>query len=142
MENIGVVKKTEGNEAVVEIQRSSACGESCASCKGGCVPTRKYVDVLNIPQAKVGQRVKIELQTRKVLNAAMIMYGIPLISVFIGVMFGIWVSIPLGYESSQEGLGIVMGLIFLVLSYVGIRLWDRGRKTKEKVEIVIVKVLD
>ncbi len=142
MENIGVVKKTEGNEAVVEIQRTSACGESCASCKGGCIPTKRYVEVVNLSEAKVGQRVKIELQTKKVLNAAMIMYLLPLLSTFIGVLLGIWVGGNMGDGSNQETIGIVTGLIFLGLSFFGIHIWDRNRKNKEKVEIVISKIIE
>ncbi len=141
MENIGIVKKVEDNEAVVEIQRTSACGESCASCKGGCIPTKKYVEAVNLPEAKVGQRVKIELQTKKVLNAAMIMYLLPLLNTFIGVLLGIWVAGYMGNESSQETIGIVTGLIFLGLSFFGIRIWDRSQKNSEKVEIVISKII-
>jgi len=142
MENIGIVKKTEGNEAVVEIQRTSACGESCASCKGGCIPTKNYVEALNLPEAKKGQRVKIELQTKKVLNAAIIMYLMPLLSIFIGVLLGIWAGGNMGDGSNQEAVGIATGLAFLGLSFVGIRIWDRSRKNSKKVEIVISKIIE
>ncbi|NBG88836.1 SoxR reducing system RseC family protein [Isachenkonia alkalipeptolytica] len=141
MENIGIVKKIEGSEAIVEIQRTSACGESCASCKGGCIPTKKYVEAINLPEAKAGQRVKIELQTKKVLNAAIIMYLLPLLSTFIGVLLGIWAGGNMGDGSNQEAVGIATGLIFLGLSFLGIRLWDRSRKNREKVEIVISKII-
>lgn len=142
MENIGLVKKVQGTEAVVEIQRTSACGESCASCKGGCTPTRKYVEARNIPEAQVGQRVKIELQTRKVLNAAMIMYVFPLASLFIGVLLGIWFGVSLNPEGNPETYGIVTGVVFLALSYFGIRIWDRKRKTGSEAEIVISRIME
>lgn len=141
MENIGVVKKIKDNEAVVEIQRTSACGESCASCKGGCIPTKKYVEAINLPGARVGQRVKIELQTVKVLNAAMIMYLLPLFSTFIGVLLGIWAGGYMGDGSNQEAVGIATGMIFLGLTFFGIRIWDRSRKNREKVEIVVSKII-
>jgi len=141
MENIGIVKQTKDNEAVVEIQRTSACGESCASCKGGCIPTKKYVEAINLPGAKVGQRVKIELQTVKVLSAAIIMYLLPLLSTFIGVLLGIWAGGYMGDGSNQEAVGIVTGMIFLGLSFFGIRIWDRSRKNREKVEIVVSKII-
>lgn len=86
MEQIGVVKKTEENVADITVNRVSACGENCAHCKGGCTPSSVTVRVENPVGAKIGDRVKIETDTKKVLFASFVLYILPVLFTIFGAV--------------------------------------------------------
>ena len=77
MEQVGTVKQIIGTQAVVLVRRASACGENCAHCKGGCTQTNITATVENRAGAAVGDRVKIETDTRRVILAAVLLYFVP-----------------------------------------------------------------
>lgn len=77
MEQVGTVKQIMEREAVVLVRRASACGENCAHCKGGCTQTNITAKVENRAGAAVGDVVKIETDTRRVILAAVLLYFVP-----------------------------------------------------------------
>lgn len=77
MEQVGTVKQIIGTQAVVLVRRASACGENCAHCKGGCTQTNITAKVENRAGADVGDVVKIETDTRRVILAAVLLYFVP-----------------------------------------------------------------
>ena len=79
MESIGVVISLNGNMATVNVRRVSACGENCASCKGGCVATTIKTTAENLVSADVGDTVKIESNTTDVVRAAFFLYMMPVV---------------------------------------------------------------
>ncbi|WP_026477823.1 SoxR reducing system RseC family protein [Alkaliphilus transvaalensis] len=137
MEKIGVVKSLEGELALVEIRRVSACGENCSSCKGGCSPTQVYVKAKNHVNASVGQYVKLYSESKTVMKAAFLVYIVPLFSLFLGIMIGMTVSSYFNYEDYKELLGIGVGFVFLVMSYIFLNRRDKKLKT----EIVITDII-
>lgn len=86
MEQIGTVMKTEGNMAVVTVNRVSACGENCAHCRGGCTPTKVQARVVNGVGAKVGDVVKLETETGAVIKASLILYFVPCVVAILGAV--------------------------------------------------------
>jgi len=141
MEKVGFVKSLEGDYAIIEIRRASACGEKCASCKGGCAPTAVYARVKNNVNASVGQFVKLHTESKKVINAAFLAYMIPLFSLIIGVLVGLWFAMYLGYEEQQELIGAGIGLVFLAISYLFLRFKDKKLKESGSMEIVISHII-
>lgn len=142
MEKIGLVKSIEGSEAIVEIRRASACGENCASCKGGCTPTAIYVRVNNHLNASIGQYVKLHSENKRVMKVAFLVYIIPLLSMIVGIAIGLWVAIDLGYEEQQELIGAGIGFVFLALSYIFLRLKDNSLKEGKDMEITISHIIN
>ncbi|ABR49389.1 positive regulator of sigma E, RseC/MucC [Alkaliphilus metalliredigens QYMF] len=141
MEKIGVVKEVGEGIATIEIQRVSACGESCASCKGGCTPTATYVKATNEVGAQVGQYVKLNMENKKVLKAAFLVYMVPLIGMIFGIGLGIWIGELLSYEGMEELIGIGVGFIFLILAYFGINRIDKRIRDKNEMRIEITSVI-
>lgn len=141
MEKIGFVKSLEGDEAIVEIRRASACGENCASCKGGCAPTAAYVRVKNHVNASVGQYVKLHSENRKVIKVAFLAYMIPFLSMIIGVGLGLWLSAYLGYKGEEELIGAGTGFVFLAVSYLFLKFRDNKLKGKTDEDIVISHII-
>ena len=83
MEQIGIVKELRGNTAIVSVNRVSACGENCAQCKGGCTPSSAVTKAENAAGASVGDTVKVEADTKKVILAAFVLYIVPLLCAMI-----------------------------------------------------------
>ena len=79
MEQIGEVVDLQGTKALVRIQRASSCGENCAQCEGGCKPTSTVVKATNGICAKVGDTVKIEMNSLAFMSLAFIGYILPII---------------------------------------------------------------
>ena len=79
MEQIGEVVELRGKNALVRIHRVSACGENCASCSGGCKPTSSVTEAVNGVSAKVGDTVKIQMNSLAYMSLAFIGYILPLI---------------------------------------------------------------
>ncbi len=124
MESIGNVVKIEGDIAVVEVMRTSACEGCHKSAEGGCsvctlmggdrnraVQTRAG----NPLSAEVGDRVKIESPAGRVLLWAGAVFILPLIMVAVG--FGIAVAFT--DEILWRTAGAVAGF---VLSFIGLRI--------------------
>ena len=83
MLEIGRVIDITENIARVEVQRTSACGENCAMCKGGCVPTKHIATANNAVGAKPGDMVKIETDDAAVLKSAALVYILPILILFV-----------------------------------------------------------
>jgi len=79
MEQIGEIVELRGKKALVRIQRTSACGENCAQCEGGCKPTSSVVEATNGLSAKVGDTVKIQMNSFAFMTLAFIGYILPII---------------------------------------------------------------
>ena len=79
MEQIGEIVELHGKKALVRIQRTSSCGENCAECEGGCKPTSSVVQTNNNISAKVGDTVKIQMNSLAFMSLAFIGYILPVI---------------------------------------------------------------
>lgn len=113
----GIVKKLNNNTADVEITRSSACGDNCASC-GLCPGRTATVTAVNEPNAKVGDTVIIDMSDKKVLGAAALVYIAPLAALIAGYLLCRAVT-------QHEGISILTGFLFLAAAFFVISRADR-----------------
>lgn len=88
MEQIGEVVELRGKKALVRIQRASACGENCSQCEGGCKPTSSVIEATNGIYAKVGDTVKIQMNSLAFMSLAFIGYILPIL-ICIGTYFAV-----------------------------------------------------
>lgn len=127
----GIVKKLNNNEAEVEITRSSACGENCASC-GLCPGQTARVFALNNAGAKTGDMVIIDMADKKVLGAAFLVYIAPVIMLIAGYFISDAIF-------KNEGLAILTGFIFLAVTFIVLMRLDKRLKRKYTPKIVEIK---
>ena len=80
MREEGFVKTVSGETCEVIINRKTACGENCASCKGGCEVKKQVCVAENLLGAKVGDKVLIEMDSQKVLKSAFLVYIMPILT--------------------------------------------------------------
>lgn len=129
MREIGFVDEVQENYAIVKVAKKSACGENCASCKGGCVPGERRIKVKNKISVQKGDKVILEMPECKVLSAAFFAYILPILIFFAGYFLG-------EYIFKTEGCAIFCGIITMVCGFLIIHFFDRKNREKYMAEIV------
>ena len=108
-----VIGELDDGMVQIEVQRQSACGGRCEHCKGCPAPTQRIQAVaVNEVAAQEGDMVNVEAKTGQILLAAAIVYLLPLI-LFFGGMIAAAVIVPLQEYVVPVGLiGFVLGVLF------------------------------
>ncbi len=132
----GVVIKINGENAEVQVLRTSMCGDSCAGCKGGCTPSTQTVYAVNETQAflHIGDVVTLETETDKVLGATAAVYLWPLIGLFLGFFLA-------QRFSKSELLCAFCALLGCGLCFILLRFWDKYTKKKRNLLVRITDIL-
>ncbi len=126
---IGRVIEVCAGSARVEISQSSLCAhcEVASSCVPGTAGKRivKVLDPLGI---SVGQRVRIELSSAKLLWASFLAYLVPLLFLFAGAILGFY-SARSTMRELWGGMGAIAGLTagLLISRLLGQYLGRRGK---------------
>ena len=128
MKEVGTVEKIDGEFLLVRVEKKSACGENCATCKGGCVPTDRIIRVKRTLDCQTGDKVVLDMSGKKVMGAAFLVYIIPLVVLIFGYFLG---------ESllGGEGTAILSGVVFMVVSIAIIAVFDKFSKDKYLAEV-------
>ena len=134
MGEVGEVIEINGEEILVRHQRTGACA-SCKICARGQSENEMIMRARNACDAAVGDFVEVELQEGALIKAVAMAYGIPLAAIITG--FGI------GYLAGGEFVAFVVGVVFMALAYVAIKILEgSGRLAKKYVPVAIRKVDD
>lgn len=141
MEETGtVVELKPNNIAVVLCEKHSTCAhcEAKGACSVGSDKSSRVVDTHNHAGAEVGDVVKLETDTDKFMKSTFVLYGVPLVFLFAGALFGKWMAEVNGAD--PEGWSALFGLGSLVLSFFFLRLITGG-VNKEKYMPKLTRVL-
>ncbi len=139
MRQCGVIMSTNGDRAKVVLQKHSACGD-CKGCRWGDEDMSMEVEAFNSINAKIGDRVEIDMENQNVLAAAFIAYMIPLIALIAGVFIGSILLDKIGLGQYKEiGSGII-GLVLTAASYAIIRTKESSFKLNKSFVPVITGV--
>ena len=108
-----IIGQLDGDMVQIEVQRQSACGGRCESCKGCPAPTQRIQAVaVNEIKAETGDMVNVEAKTGQVLLAAAVVYLLPLVLFFGGTIAAAVIG-PLQEHVVPVGLGgFVLGVLF------------------------------
>lgn len=110
----GTVINVTNDKLTVAFKRGASCG-SCKACSESENQDEMEIQAFNDCEAKLGDTVAVVIETEFMLKATAIMYGIPLITMFVGFLLGNLIS-PL--------VSFITGLVFLGLTYYVIKLND------------------
>ncbi len=131
----GIIKKLlPDGMAEIEVTRRSSCGHDCAKC-GGCggLETQTlYVTARNKVEAKVGERVLIEGETKQVLGLAVLAYMLPIVLFFLGFAAGAALK-------KGEGISALCGGICFVLGILAGVMYSRRMKERNAVPYEITR---
>jgi sigma-E factor negative regulatory protein RseC len=116
----GIVQDKNKNIAHVKITRSSACGDSCASCNL-CSGNTITIEAENSVHALAGDTVFLDMADKKVLGAAFLVYIVPLFSLRIGFCIGF-------AAFGSENRAILCGFLLFALTFAVIIAVDKKIK--------------
>lgn len=148
IEETGEIVACEGDYALVETQRKSACG-SCSVNKGcgtGAL-SKMYggkfsrVKALNPISAGVGEMVVLGLAEEALVRGSLMMYGLPLVGLIFGAMLGVGLSESLAMESA-DGLTALLGIAGLGLGFYIVRLFNQRVARDERYQPVVLRRCD
>ncbi len=117
MDEIGVVKSTEGDIAKVIVERKSVC-DQCE--QNTCLITDKgaEIEAINYINAKEGQKVKIAMKPYTYLKGTILIYGVPVIALIIGAIFGKGFLTQVFTDFDPDVLSAISGFSALIASFV------------------------
>ncbi len=131
----GLVIEVNNDVAKIKVGRHSDC-KNCGACPGS---DSIIISANNKIGAKPGQRVSFEVKEANFLGATFIVFILPLIALFIGVMLGEVIGKNMGL--SMPMFQVIGGIIALALSIIIIRKVDRNAKLNKKSLPVIIRIL-
>lgn len=131
MKEIGIVQSVSGNLCKVVVTRKSACGENCASCKGGCKLENQICTAKNNIDAKPGDKVELEIDSKKVLKSAFLVYILPIIIFFAAYFIS---------EGLKEPLRIFISIVATLILFLLLFLRDKRLKSEYLSEVT--KILE
>ncbi|MBF0191073.1 MAG: SoxR reducing system RseC family protein [Magnetococcales bacterium] len=144
----GIVVALEGDYAVVSGQRQKMCGtchnvNTCTVLSGGLGQRSIKVHALNTCNARVGERVFIEISERSFLKASFLVYILPLVVLFATVSWARYLVESLAWKIDIEAISALVGLVSLGVTFYWLR-HRSGRQTRKDRENgpVVVEVLD
>ena len=125
MKQTGIVTGVNKNGIDISVIRSTACGDSCASCSAKCElrntsVTAGYKDGIN-----VGDKVVFEMKTERVMFAAVLVYIVPLVLVFVTYLAAMYLGLT-------EGASVLAGLLVMAIWFLVMHFFDKKVKAYYK----------
>jgi sigma-E factor negative regulatory protein RseC len=140
MKEMGIISSVDGDKVFVSFQRKSGCGDSCASCKSKCGANFITTEVFNNVNAKVGDKVNVEIENKSFNKMMFFAYILPLIMMIIGTVTGSSVFRKIGYEN-YELFGFFVGVVFLASSYYILKIINDKMNRDKKQLLKITKII-
>lgn len=134
MKNSGLVKKIVGNKITVSMYKESACSH-CNKCSDGAKMAKDFTFMSNGYDIKIGDIVTFEMEDNQVFKAAIIVYIIPLIFMFLNY----FIASSMGLS---EGKCIGASFSGLVVAFIGIFFYDKfivKNKIEKSVKIINIE---
>jgi sigma-E factor negative regulatory protein RseC len=140
MEQIGLVTDILGdNKVQLQVKRTAGCG-SCKGCAGSCEVKPHYVVLKNTIDAKPGDYVELMAMQKNIMKYITIIYMVPFIFLIVGIIIGNMIFG--GMETSASELSSFgVGMLFLVVSLLVIRIIDKRFAKKDESVIVMTRKL-
>ena len=110
-------------------------GKQCANC-GACLTAGENemeIALENTLGAKVGDRVVVDLSPKRVVQASLLAYAVPLAFLIAGVFLGGLVS---------DWFGLVLGVVACGLAYGILRLVDHQNRKKHQFQPRMERILE
>lgn len=134
----GIVKKVVGNHVVVEADAISFCA-SCSNHECSMRQSRgRELFIENTMGAGVGDRVFFVIPSKGIVLSSVVLYGIPIVFLIAGILLGS--LIPLPFFQDKEVAGMVIGIIFLCLSFFIMRFASKRMVQHNQITPTMVKV--
>lgn len=142
MKREGKVIGINKDRAKVALRKHSACGD-CGACQLGEENMEMEIDAINVAKAEIGDNVEIDMASPNVLTAAFLAYGLPLISLIIGVVLSNKVFEIIRIEDKNiEIYSLLSGILLMVIAYGYIKHNEKNIKNNSNYVSKITRILD
>jgi len=131
MDRTGIIVAVEKDFSRIRLLRHTACGH-CGACQLGDDQKDVMLMAKNEVNAQVGDMVEVSMGTRGVLSAAFIMYMIPLISLFLGLVVGLLGLQLIAYQGNIEVTASLIGLVLMGVTFFIIKMNDKNFLKSDK----------
>ena len=129
-EEEGIVIAVDGDVAKVRASQHNDC-DSCGSCAG---VGAAILDVYNPIEAQLGQRVKFQFSDDKALTAAFVVYVLPLVTAFLGYLFGVWAAVKYALPTMPMEVGGCLLGFGVALIYI--KIYDKSVSGISKLPVI------
>ena len=129
--HIGIVTSVKGGTAQIHFLRGSAC----AHC-GACLTvgeTEMEVTLPNTLGAKEGDRVAVDLSPKRVVQASLLAYAVPLVLLIAGVLIG---------SRYADWAGLALGVGACGIGYLILRIVEKKSKQKNSFQPRMTRILE
>ncbi len=109
----------------------------CVGCKG-CSQAESKELVLKTSPVKAGSQVWISMEKSDVTRAALLGYGLPLVLFMLGLFLGIEIFKESRYDSMSELIGLGIGLVLMLTTYLILRMGEKARENNPSYQAKIV----
>lgn len=137
----GIVVQTNNNDILVEAEHGECC-DSCAasgSCVIGANSRKRELWIKNTLGARIGDEVLFIIKEQTVIAASAVLYFFPVLMLFAGLLFGAFVG---GWFSMNKELSSMLwGMLFLIMSFISIKIISTFTKKKNFFMPVLVEVI-
>lgn len=126
--------------AWVKTTRSSAC-EGCSTrhaCHAEGGGKEMEVEAINAADARVGDRIVLNINTASLLKATFLLYVFPILAMIAGAVLGQAVAVMRGMDPS--GLSALFGFLFFGLAFIFIRITGRRLSKNASYQPEITKI--
>lgn len=96
------------------------------------------VEAINTADARMGDRIVLNIETTSLLKAAFLLYVFPILAMIGGAVLGQVVAVSRGSDAS--GFSALFGLLFFVLAFFAIRVFDRYLAKDARYQPEIIKI--
>lgn len=134
----GIVKKVTGKYVLVEADAVSFCS-SCSNHE--CTMRQssgRQILIENTMGAKAGDRVFFVIPSKGLVLSSVVLYGIPIVFLIAGILLGSLVPLPVFHD--KEISGMVIGIVFLLISFMLVRLASKQIVKHNQITPSMVKV--
>lgn len=140
MEQYGIVVKKIDTFVEIASTRLAACGTSCESCGAKCAESKEATIIaLNTIGLEVGDRVKVDIDSREVLRYISLMYGLPLIFFFIGLGLGYLLG-SFVFKENIELVSLICAIVVTIIAYTVIRRVDKNFGLSKSSNLILTKI--
>ena len=96
------------------------------------------VEAINTADARVGDRIVLNIKTASLLKATFLLYVFPILAMIAGAVLGQAVAVMRGTDPS--GLSALFGFLFFGLAFIVIRITGRRLSTNASYKPEIIKI--
>ena len=120
--------------AVISVPRKSACGHDCEECAGcGVTGAAVRAKAANPIDARPGQKVVVQSDTKKMLRIVALVYLTPVVLFLLGYLLAAALGAAVGVQYMAAAAGFVAGIAAAIA-------YDRKLRARGGVSFTIVRL--